>query len=418
MANTSVAVIGAGALGLFTAYELAKRGAEVTVYERLPLEDIRNASWGNAGHIVPVMSVPLTSVSNITSVLKSAFQRNSFMVLPRKVSIKSMEFLARFATNSRQAAWLRSMEHLVPIDRLALDEFDRLEREGVAFGFERAPFVSAFRSQKAARAQLADLLEVSSRGLELDVALLNQEELFRREPLSRGEGQFGVVLEQQGIVQPPVMLQALIATLTRMGVTFVNTAVERIERNSGAGRNAEISVSSTSGVKSVHNKVVICSGAWLDELSTAHGVGPRVLAGFGYSLRVDVPHLPEGMLYFPEAKIATTRMGDSLRISTLMQIDDPNAPFDRRGARRLEENARRVLPMAHWDSMRDVWHGGRPISSDGVPIIGETRTKNVYVNGGHGMWGVTLGPVSGRLLAEAMLEDRPDIELAGFSPRR
>lgn len=415
MSNTRVAVVGAGALGLFTAYELVSRGAEVTVYDRLPAEDIRNASWGNAGHIVPVMSVPLTSVPNITAVFKSVFERNSFMVLPRTVNRKSVEFLTRFALNSRGSSWRRAIDDLVHIDRLALDEFDRLAGDGLDFGFERAPFVSAFRTKKAARAQFADLLEVSSRGLELDIALLDQGELQRREPLSGAEGQFGVVLENQGLLQPPRMLRTLVAALTSRGVTFVNAAVDEV--SGAAGNGAGVRVSTADGVHSF-DKAVICSGAWLDELSAAHGVRPRVLAGFGYSLRVDVPELPEGMLYFPEAKIATTRMGDSLRVSTLMQIDNPHAPFNPRGARRLQENARRVLPSARWDSVREVWHGGRPISSDGVPIIGETQTKNVYVNGGHGMWGVTLGPISGRLLAEAMLEGRPEIELTGFSPRR
>ncbi|MGX1695540.1 NAD(P)/FAD-dependent oxidoreductase [Microbacterium keratanolyticum] len=415
MSHGHVAVIGAGALGLFTAYELVCRGAEVTVYDRLPIDDIRNASWGNAGHIVPVMSVPLTSVPNITAVFRSAFERNSFMVLPRRVDRKSIDFLTRFAVNSRATAWRRAIESLIPIDRLALAEFDRLTVEGLDLGFERAPFVSAFRTKKAARAQFADLLEVSSRGLDLDIALLNRDELRRREPLSQTEGQFGVVLENQGLLQPPRMLRSLVEALTGRGVTFVTATVTAVTGAKHGTRG--VSVSTADGAMTF-DKAVISSGAWLDELSAPHGVRPRVLAGFGYSLRVDVPDLPEGMLYFPEAKIATTRMGDSLRVSTLMQIDSPQAPFNPRGAQRLQANARRVLPAAHWDTAREIWHGGRPISSDGVPIIGETRTKNVYVNGGHGMWGVTLGPISARLLAEAMLDDRPEIDLAGFSPRR
>lgn len=418
MSEKAVAVVGAGAVGLFTAYELTKRGVDVTVYERQPIDGLRNASWGNAGHIVPVMSVPLTSVANIASVFKSVFQRNSFMVLPRTVSMRSVEFLGKFAMNSRQGKWLRSVGSLVHIDRLALSEFERVQDEGLALSFERAPFVSAFRTQHAAHAQISDLLQVTSRGLELDIALLDEAELVRREPLARARGRFGVVLENQGLVQPSVLMETLRAELSGKGVKFVSASVESVESVGGEAPSFGVRVLTTSGTQSRFDQAVICSGAWLDDLAKVHGVGPRVLAGFGYSLRVDVPDLPQGMLYFPEAKIATTRMGDSLRISTLMQIDDPNGAFSPRGARRLEENARRVLPMAHWNSVREVWHGGRPISSDGMPIIGQTRTRNIYVNGGHGMWGVTLGPVSGRLLAEAMVEGRPDIDLAGFSATR
>lgn len=415
MSHGRVAVVGAGAVGLFTAYELVRRGVSVTVYDRLPMDEIRNASWGNAGHIVPVMSVPLASVPNLTAVLKSVFERNSFMVLPRSLNRNAIEFLTRFAMNSRGSVWRRSMEALISIDRLALDEFDSLAAQGLDFGFERAPFVSAFRSKQAAHSQFADLLEVASRGLGIDLALLSPEELHRREPLSHAEGEFGVVLENQGLLEPPRMLRKLVEALSAHDVDFVAGIVTEVSGSPLNGKGVRIA---TANGGERFDKAVICSGAWLNRLSAAHGVRTRVLAGFGYSLRVDVPHLPEGMLYFPEAKIATTRMGDSLRVSTLMQIDQPQAPFNPRGARRLQENARRVLPTAHWESMREVWHGGRPISSDGVPLIGETFTKGVYINGGHGMWGVTLGPISARLLAEAMLEDRPDIDLPGFSPRR
>src|SRR5690625_4185822 len=163
MGDQRVAIVGAGAVGLFTAYELAKSGVAVTIYERSPLDDLRNASWGNAGHIAPAMSVPITSVANMSAVAKSIFKKNSFMVLPRTVDRNTVEFMTKFAWNSRRGKWLSSIEQLVRLDRLALEEFERVQNEGLALGFERAPFVSAFASHEAARAQFADLLEVASR---------------------------------------------------------------------------------------------------------------------------------------------------------------------------------------------------------------------------------------------------------------
>ena len=62
--------------------------------------------------------------------------------------------------------------------------------------------------------------------------------------------------------------------------------------------------------------------------------------------------------------------------------------------------------------------GGRPVTVDGLPLIGETKVPRVYVNGGHGMWGITLGPATGRLLAEAMVTGRPAAELTPFDPLR
>lgn len=416
MSTTSlnVAVIGAGAVGLFTAYALASRGVEVVVYESEPMSRLRNASWGNAGHIIPVMSVPIASPANIKAAATGLLKKGSFIRVPTRVDGHTARFMCDFVRSSRRSTWLSGLVALHDLNSAALAEFELLQANGVDCGFERAPFVSAFETVAAARGQLADHVDAASAGASLPMELLSQQRLHQLEPLATAVGRFGLMLNDQGLVRPPLMMESLIAALVARGVRFVEASVSGIS----ATPSGVVRLQLSGAPEAVHQKVVVSTGAWLDQLAATHGVRPKVLAGFGYSLQVDVPQLPQGMLYFPEAKIATTRLGESLRVSTLLQIDRPGAAFDAVSGRLLEANARRVLPMAHWHTAREQWHGGRPISSDGIPIIGETRTANVYVNGGHGMWGVTLGPVSGRLLAEALLAGRSDIAVPGFSARR
>lgn len=409
-----VAVVGAGALGLFTAYSLARRGANVVIYEAEPFENLRNASWGNAGHIIPIMSVPIASPANIKAAATGIFKKGSFIRVPTQIDSHTAGFMLEFFKTSRRSKWLTGLAALHDLNARALAEFEEIQASGVDCGFERAPFVSAFETVDAARGQMADHVDATAAGASLSMDLLSKSRLHELEPLSRSVGQFGLMMNEQGLVQPPLMLDSLMGTLGSLGVRLVQDAVTEILPTS----SGDVKLEFARLPSAIHQKVVVATGAWLDQLSSDHGVQPKVLAGFGYSLQVDVPSLPQGMLYFPEAKIATTRLGDSLRISTLLQIDKPGAAFDQKSGQLLENNARRVLPMAQWETVRNKWHGGRPISSDGIPIIGETRTANVYVNGGHGMWGVTLGPISGRLLAEAMLAEDPEISVPGFSARR
>lgn len=412
--NRHVAIVGAGSLGLFTAYELNKRGVQVTVFDQNPADNLRNASWGNAGHIVPVMSVPLASYSNIKASMASVFQQNSFMRIPRRIDLKTLTFLMRFASKSSHRHWLNGLANLYRINRLAFDAFEDLQTQGIDVGFEYAPFVSSCTTQAAATTQLKDHIAAAQLGMDLEIELLSPEELHALEPLTIPTGKFGLELQNQGIVKPPQLLHNLVKTLTESGVQFLTAKVEAVEPTP----SGDVLVKTTGRTPQVFHKAVLANGGWLSELARAHGVQVPVLSGFGYSLQVDVPSLPRGMLYFPEAKIATTRLGESLRVSSLLQIDAPNAKFDRRSQELLERNARQMLPTANWETQRELWHGGRPLSSDGLPLIGETRTKNVYVNGGHGMWGITLGPISGKLLAEAIVNERAEIDMPGFSARR
>ena len=74
--------------------------------------------------------------------------------------------------------------------------------------------------------------------------------------------------------------------------------------------------------------------------------------------------------------------------------------MDPRRIQALVDQAGQLLKGAHLDQREDEWVGARPCTADGLPLIGATRTPKVFVAGGHGMWGITLGPVSGKLLAE------------------
>lgn len=408
--TVNVGVIGGGAVGLCTAYYLARQGAEVVVYDAGAEAD-RNASWGNAGHVLPVMSTPVTSLTNIKDAARSLVRSDSFVTLPKSISPKIVRFAGTFARNSTHARWSQSLAYLAPLNRRAITEYEGLQSEGVDVGFRRAPFVSAFMSPKHVTAQLADFARVASSGIPVEVELVNETELAKREPLARDAGRFGVIVKNQGLLNPPLLIRSLRAALAARGVKIKDRhRILSVERcNSG-----DIKVTSVNRLSALHDKVVIATGAWLDELADAHGVRTRVLAGFGYSLKVETKSLPSGMLYFPETKIATTLLVDSLRVSTLLQVDEPSGEYRQESGRRLLSTAKRVMPHVEWSTVTDTWHGARPISTTGRPVIGETGTKDVYVNGGHGMWGVTLAPISGRLLSEAVLAGRSSIVYPGF----
>ena len=164
--------------------------------------------------------------------------------------------------------------------------------------------------------------------------------------------------------------------------------------------------------------VVMATGAWFGDLARQFGVRTVVQAGRGYSFSVPIAHVPDGPMYFPAQRVACTPLGDRLRVAGMMEFRKPEARLDQRRIEAIVEAARPLLQGADLDARTDEWVGPRPCTADGLPLIGATASPRVFAAGGHGMWGITLGPITGQLLAETIVTGRTPRELAPFNPLR
>jgi len=278
----------------------------------------------------------------------------------------------------------------------------------------KAPFTAAFTSAEYAKHLLEEYSIATQFGNYINLSLLDGEELRKREPLVGANFHFGIELEDQALLDPPQFAKNFVSNLQQSGVSIVeNCAISKIERNAG-----KLRVTKGGGQSEIFDAVVIATGAWLNRLAGDHGVKIPVVAGIGYSMSVEVPKQTRGMLIFPESFIACTTYQERLRISSFMQMGDVETPRDPRREQRLLRNAQKILPNLHWESVSEFWSGGRPLTPDGKPVIGKTRTQGVYVNAGHGMWGITLGPISGKVLAELIVGQDNERLLEKFSPLR
>ena len=407
-----VAVIGAGVVGLNTAWYLRERGADVTVFDK---QDVGSgASWGNAGHIVPAMAVPLADPANLRLALASLYKKNSPVTAPRTLDRELIRFLVAFGKNSTHKKYIDSLREMMALDKVAISEFEHLEAKGVQTTRREAPFTSALTHASAARYLLEEYAAVTEYGQRADISLLDGKELQAREPLVRECFNFGIQLNGQSLIDPPGFVTNLAQVLERDAVSIVRDCpISAVERTQG-----KLRVIKRSGQPETFDAVVIATGAWLSRLAHEHGVRAPIVGGIGYSMSVESPYQTRGMLYFPESRIACTAYRDRLRISSLMQMGNVDAPSRESSRRRLLRTAQLVLPQLHWESASEFWSGGRPLTVDGKPLLGPTATEGVYVNGGHGMWGITLGPISGKLLAERIFREGDPRTLEMFDPLR
>jgi len=107
-----------------------------------------------------------------------------------------------------------------------------------------------------------------------------------------------------------------------------------------------------------------------------------------------------------------------MRVGGTMEFAAADAPLDMRRIDAIVRSARDYLTGVDWSTMANLWVGPRPVSADGLPLIGATRHANLFIAGGHGMWGMTLGPVTGRLLAELVATGNRPAVLEPFDPCR
>ena len=406
-----VAVIGAGVVGLSTALYLREYGAEVTVFDK---KDVgAGASWGNAGHLIPAMAVPLAAPRNLRFALSSFYKKNAPVTAPKALDRILIRFLTEFGKNSTHKKHMTSLAQMMVLSTAAIAEFEHLEVNGIQTTRREAPFTSALTHARAARYLLDEFATVTEQGYTADISLLGGDELRFREPLVGDGFNFGIQLNGQSLVDPPQLVANLAKALEKNHVQIVrNCPIKHVERAQGTVR-----VVKDRGEGEAFDAAVIATGAWLSRLAADHGVKSPVVAGTGYSMSVETPEQTRGMLYFPESKIASTTYRGRLRISSLMQINDADAPSRESSRQRMLRAAKAVLPQLKWDTASEFWSGGRPLTVDGKPLIGRTATEGVYINGGHGMWGVTLGPVSGKYLVEKIFGGSPTV-LEKFDPRR
>jgi D-amino-acid dehydrogenase len=410
--GSRAAVVGAGIVGLSVAWFLQEEGFEVTVFDARGVAG--GASAGNAGWITPGMVSPLPEPGVIGYALRSLVRRDSPLRVTPTALPATAWFLASFAMNCTRARWERGVGSLADICALALSSYDLLELGGVTAELWPSPIVMAFGDAAEAVPVEHELRVMGDAGIGLDVTELSQRELREERPVLSPRSRHGLKLEGQRYLQPLAYTQSLAESFrSRGGQITSGVRVDRVESASD-GKLTVI----RAGERTTFDVAVLASGAWLRRLGKSAGVRAPLAAGRGYSFTVKTATPLAGPLYLPSLRVACTPAPGGMRLAGTMEFRSADAPLDRRRIDAIVRSAKDYLEGVDWASISDVWVGPRPVTADGLPLIGATRQAGVYVAGGHGMWGMTLGPATGRLLAEFIAKGERPAALRHFDPCR
>ncbi|OBF13628.1 FAD-dependent oxidoreductase [Mycobacterium sp. ACS4331] len=402
-----VAIIGAGMVGLCTAWYLQERSVDVTVFDSDGVA--AGSSWGNAGWLTPSIATPLPEPAVLKYGVRALLSHASPVYVPPTVDPRLIRFLLQFVRNSTASRWHRAMQALIPLNRDALAAFDEMEVAMPEKSAPAQPFIAAYRSEADRRTLLEEFDQIRAAGQAVNFEVLDGETARAQEPALSPQVNAAIRILDERFLNPAAYVHALAdQVLARGGDIVVGADIAEV-RDTGS----TVVVGDRQ-----FDAVVVATGARLNRLLKPFGVRRLVQAGRGYSFTVKVDHLPHGPVYFPTQRVACTPVGDRLRIAGMMEFRDVDAPMDYRRIEVLRNAAGELLSGAHLDAREDEWVGARPCTADGLPLIGRTASPRVFAAGGHGMWGITLGPVTGKLMSELITTERMPDALRAVSPLR
>jgi D-amino-acid dehydrogenase len=234
----------------------------------------------------------------------------------------------------------------------------------------------------------------------------------RFDPALGGGVAAAFLAEDERHVDPGALTDSLAARVADMGVAMrTGTHACRLVAQGGSWcvqtRMGDV----------VADEVVVAGGAWSARLVHDLGVRLPLVSGKGYSFSVRPSVMPRRPLYLAEAKVGCTPIGGRMRIAGTMELAGLDAGVRSRRIDAIARSAQRFLALS-LQPRTDEWAGLRPMVPDGLPVIGPAGPAGLWLATAHSMLGVTLGPTTGRVLAEWMMLGRPSIALDAFAPSR
>jgi D-amino-acid dehydrogenase len=411
-----VVVCGAGIVGLCSAYYLLERGHRVTLLER-GAPDHDSCSLGNAGFISPSHFVPLAAPGIVRKALTWMGDPESpFYVHPR-LDPALISWGIRFWLASNRARAHRAGPLLRDLNLASRALYEELAaRTANEFGLAREGLVLLMRTERALASEGA--VAARSRELGMPAEVLDAKGVAALEPSLTLDVLGGVLYPLDAHLVP----QRLVATMTRLVGERGGSFVWGAEVKHWKSRPSMVLAAVTTQGEVGGDEFVVTAGSWTPVLARALGLELPMQPGKGYSLTLDAPRqLPRRSLILEEARVAVTPMGSSLRVGGTMELAGYDLRINPPRIRGMTRSLSRYLPAFRAEDFASVrpWCGLRPCTPDGLPYVGRTRRwPNVIVASGHAMMGVSMGPITGKLVSEIVSEDTPSVDLAGLSAGR
>ncbi|TFZ08005.1 D-amino acid dehydrogenase [Ramlibacter humi] len=418
-----VAVIGAGIIGVTTAYELAADGHDVTVFERRGAV-AEETSFANAGMVAPGYVTPWAAPGMPGKVLRYLFSRHAPVKLVPPVSAAELGWMWQWWRHCKLDTYLANRARM---QRLAFFSRERLHwlTDSLQLEYDHSPgYMVMLRSEKDQRLVQPSLQVLRDAGVafhEIDAATARAVEPALN-PDTEFLGAVHLPDDEAGNCRQFALLLKDVAR--GLGVKFeFNTAVQPLDRASPT--TLVVQADGQAPRQQTFNAVVVCGG--LSSAALLRPVGLRIplAAVYGYSVSAPIReplNAPRGAVMDERYKVAITRLGQRVRVAGSAEIGGGPTHKRPQALQTLYKVLHDWFPgaaqLSNTGAAVQEWKGARPMLPDGPPVLGASGIPGVWLNLGHGSTGWAMSCGSARVVADLMGGNAPLLDLEGLGVER
>ncbi|MGB5560051.1 MAG: FAD-binding oxidoreductase [Paracoccaceae bacterium] len=408
----TVAIIGAGIVGVSTAIWLQRDGHDVILIDGKGVAE--GTSHGNGGVLASCSIVPVTVPGLLKKAPRMLFDPNQPLFMKWGYLPKLAPWLIKYLGHANADAVRRRADALAPIigDSLA-DHQAMAAGTGAEKWIVPSDYLFLYNDRVHYESDAFGWSIRKQHGFEWD--LLEGADFRSYDPAYGDELGCAARCKDHGrISDPGRYVKDLAAHVMANGGRFIQSNVDDIVRENGAVTGVR-----AGGETIACDAAIVATGVWSKPLAKKLGVDVPLESERGYHLELWEPNImPRSPVMVASGKFVATPMDGRLRLAGIVEFGGLDAPASRAPFTLLEKNIKAAIPGITWKK-KDEWMGHRPSIADSIPVIGEApRTKGVFFGFGHDHVGLTGGPKTGRILAQLVAGRTPNINLAPYAPTR
>jgi len=392
--GASIAIIGAGIIGVSSAYELARKGYQVTIFDPEPPGEA-GPSRANAGHIGASDIYPLSAPGIHWKALKMLMSRDGALKIPLGEALAQLPWFWRFLRTSRAIEFERATNALSYLcSRTLTDTKAMLEAAGLNDLLAQNGCLFLYDSEQSLNASQSGWVGKQAAGfasVEMDAS-----EIARDVPGITDQYQHGVLSHQWAMVSEPLdVVRGLARAAESEGVSFVKSRV-----NSYATSKIDVKLETANGSYQ-HDAVIVAAGVGSAMFAKAGGDFLPIAAERGYNLTAPTPGVELDLpLVFADRGLVATQMTSGLRIGGWAEYASPNRPPNQHYFKSIARISQALFPKLNLEDA-SYWMGSRPSMPDSVPVISQSpNSDRVFYNCGHGHYGLTHAATSANILTD------------------
>jgi len=413
-----VIVLGAGIIGVTTAYFLAKQGAEVVVLDRQRAPGMET-SFANAGELSYGMTSPWAAPGIPLKALKWLFMRHRPLFIWPLLSPNMWLWCSQMLMNCNEKSYALNKGRMVRVSNYSRDSLTELMAElPINFDQRELGTLQLFRTQKQVDGSKADQDVLAAFNSPFE--LLDRDGCIAAETgLAHVSDKFvgGLRLLSDRTGDCRMFTQALADKAAEMGVSFhYNVTIDGLVME----QDRIVGVDSSEG-RQTADRYVCAMGPYAPILLRKVGIRLPIYPIKGYSITMpitDPDAAPRSTIMDETYKVGITRLGDRIRVAGQAEIIGYNDKLGSHATDSVRHVVNDLFPKGGDLSKAEGWTGLRPMTPDGTPVIGPTRYDNLFLNTGHGTLGWTMSCGSARVVADLVMGRKPDIDMDGLTAAR